>query len=210
MTEFTYEIDAPYVKPDPQEVISDRPNFDNQESLPHIRFTPFIRALCAELKGSENNPLLIARRFYDYCTTQAVYRFVPPYFTKVNIPEYFAAGQRGDCGMHAITFITLCRCAGIPAQWQAGLYARPTDVGNHDWARFYIAPYGWLYADCSFGGSAYRAGALDRWDSTSATSIPSAWSPTVPSSRISIRRCTICAPIPMTARAARLNTTTRA
>ena len=164
VTEFTYEIDAPYVKPDPQEVISDRPNFDIQESLPHIRFTPFIRALCAELKGSENNPLLIARRFYDYCTTQAVYRFVPPYFTKVNIPEYFAAGQRGDCGMHAITFITLCRCAGIPAQWQAGLYARPTDVGNHDWARFYIAPYGWLYADCSFGGSAYRAGALDRWD----------------------------------------------
>ena len=142
VTEFTYEIDAPYVKPDPQEVISDRPNFDIQESLPHIRFTPFIRALCAELKGSENNPLLIARRFYDYCTTQAVYRFVPPYFTKVNIPEYFAAGQRGDCGMHAITFITLCRCAGIPAQWQAGLYARPTDVGNHDWARFYIAPYG--------------------------------------------------------------------
>lgn len=164
VTEFTYEIDAPYVKPDPREVISDRPNFDIQESLPHIRFTPFIRALCAELKGSENNPLLIARRFYDYCTTQAVYRFVPPYFTKVNIPEYFAAGQRGDCGMHAITFITLCRCAGIPAQWQAGLYARPTDVGNHDWARFYIAPYGWLYADCSFGGSAYRAGALDRWD----------------------------------------------
>ena len=54
--------------------------------------------------------------------------------------------------------------AAARTTWQAGLYARPTDVGNHDWARFYIAPYGWLYADCSFGGSAYRAGALDRWD----------------------------------------------
>ena len=70
VTEFTYEIDAPYVKPDPREVISDRPNFDIQESLPHIRFTPFIRALCAELRGAgEQSPahrapllLITARR----------------------------------------------------------------------------------------------------------------------------------------------------
>ena len=97
-------------------------------------------------------------------TTNTCYRFVPPYFTLTCIPEYFGAGLRGDCGMHAITFITLCRCAGIPAMWQAGLYTRPGDVGNHDWAMFYIAPYGWLYADCSFGGSAYRAGSEERRD----------------------------------------------
>ena len=30
--------------------------------------------------------------------------------------------------------------------------------------RFYIAPYGWLFADCSFGGSAYRAGNRERHD----------------------------------------------
>ena len=51
---------------------------------------------------------------------------------------------------------------GIPAQWQAGLYTTPDEAGNHDWARFYIAPYGWLYADCSFGGSAHRAGCEER------------------------------------------------
>ena len=140
------------------------PAFDTEEMLPHIRFTPFIRALCNELKGDETNPLLIARRFYDYVTPNAVYRYVPPYFMKTNNPEYFAAGQRGDCGMHALLFITLCRCVGIPAQWQAGLYARPGSVGNHDWARFYVAPYGWLYADGSFGGAAYREGHLDRWN----------------------------------------------
>lgn len=162
--EYSYEIDAPYCAPDPAKVSAEQPDFDTEEALPHIRFTPFIRALCEELKGDETNPLLIARRFYDYVTTNCVYRYVPPYFTKTNIPEYFAAGQRGDCGMHAITFITLCRCAGIPAQWQAGLYTRPGDVGNHDWARFYIAPYGWLYCDGSFGGSAYRAGDKERHD----------------------------------------------
>ena len=36
------------------------------------------------------------------------------------------------------------------------MYAHPKMIGNHDWAQFYVAPYGWLYADCSFGGSAYR------------------------------------------------------
>lgn len=89
---------------------------------------------------------------------------MPPYLTVTNLPEYFMSGLRGDCGVQAITFITLCRLCGIPAKWQAGLYTKPDDAGHHDWARFYIAPYGWLYADCSFGGSAFRAGDLDRWN----------------------------------------------
>ena len=66
--------------------------------------------------------------------------------------------------MQAITFVTLCRLCGVPAQWQSGLYTKPDSAGHHDWARFYVAPFGWLFADCSFGGSAYRAGDLDRWN----------------------------------------------
>lgn len=164
VSEFEYEIDAPYVDPDPEQVSKEQPYFDTEEMLPQIQFTPFIRGLARELAGNETNPLRVARKFYDYVTTNACYRFVRPYFTVTNIPEYFGVGQRGDCGMHALLFITLCRCAGIPAQWQAGLYAKPGSVGNHDWARYYIAPYGWLYADGSFGGSAYRAGDMDRWN----------------------------------------------
>ena len=33
-----------------------------------------------------------------------------------------------------------------------------TGVGCHDWAMFYIAPKGWMYADCSFGASMARQG----------------------------------------------------
>ena len=87
-----------------------------------------------------------------------------PYLTVPNIPEYFLSGLRGDCGVQAITFVTLCRLCGVPAQWQSGLYTKPNSAGHHDWARFYVAPFGWLFADCSFGGSAYRAGDLDRWN----------------------------------------------
>ena len=89
---------------------------------------------------------------------------MPPYLTVTNIPEYFLSGLRGDCGVQAITFVTLCRLCGVPAQWQSGLYTKPGSAGHHDWARFYVAPFGWLFADCSFGGSAYRAGDLDRWN----------------------------------------------
>ena len=60
--------------------------------------------------------------------------------------------------MFALLFVTLCRCAGIPAQWQSGLAAEPGFCGAHDWARFYVAPYGWLYADPSYGTAAVRAG----------------------------------------------------
>lgn len=162
--DLSYEIDAPYVDPSAAGVSPEQPDFDTQEMPPHVVFTPYLRALAREIVGDETNPLLKARRIYDFITTKAVYRYMPPYLTVTNIPEYFCSGLRGDCGVQALTFITLCRLCGIPARWQAGLYTTPDSAGDHDWARFYVAPYGWLFADCSFGGSAYRAGSKSRWD----------------------------------------------
>ena len=156
--ECEYDSIAAYHALDPEKVFPIQPDFDTQEQAPHIRFTPFLRALCRELSAGETNPLLLARRFYDYCTTKVTYSFMREYFTITQIPEYAALNQKGDCGVQALLFITLCRCAGIPARWQSGLYVTPYEAGSHDWAQFYIAPYGWLFADPSFGGSAYRAG----------------------------------------------------
>ncbi|MEG0379058.1 MAG: transglutaminase-like domain-containing protein, partial [Eubacterium sp.] len=101
---------------------------------------------------------------YDFITTQVHYSYVREYLTIENIPNYAATNLKGDCGIQALLFITMCRFAGIPAKWQSGLYANPITIGNHDWALFYIAPYGWLHCDCSFGGSAYRLGAENRWN----------------------------------------------
>ncbi|MDD2561495.1 MAG: transglutaminase-like domain-containing protein [Eubacteriales bacterium] len=162
--EFEYEIDARYASPDPHKAVAGQPSFDTTELLPQIALTPFIRLLAEELAGEETNPLIIARAFYDHITKNAVYRYVRAYRSVASIPEYFGTGLRGDCGMHALLFIALCRAKGIPAQWQAGWFARPGHLYSHDWARFYVAPYGWLYADGSFGGSAFREGHLDRWN----------------------------------------------
>lgn len=160
--EYEYDSHVQYRVPDPAAVSADQPHFDTEELPPQIRFTPFLQALCGELKGSETNPLILARRFYDYCTQAVTYSYMREYFTITQIPEYAGLNLKGDCGVQSLLFITLCRCAGIPAKWQSGLFVSPYYQGCHDWAQFYVAPYGWLFADPSFGGSGYRAGNLTR------------------------------------------------
>lgn len=135
---------------------------DLAEQLPHIRFTPYMRALARELTEGLDNSLDKAKSIYDYITTHVEYSFVRSYFTIENLAEYAAVGGRGDCGIQALMFLTLCRIAGVPARWQSGLYTTPFSAGCHDWAQVYIAPYGWRCVDCSFGGSAYREGDEER------------------------------------------------
>ena len=139
-----------------------QPDFDTNEESPHIVFTPYLRALVGELTAGVDDPLEKARIFYDFITLNMKYTFMPAYFILENIAESAARSFTGDCGVFALLFVTLCRCAGIPARWQSGLTAEPDFCGGHDWARFYIAPYGWLYADPSYGTAAVRAGSEER------------------------------------------------
>ncbi|MDY5023159.1 MAG: transglutaminase-like domain-containing protein [Blautia sp.] len=132
------------------------------EQAPHIRFTPYLRQLAEEIAGEEKDPLTVARKIYDYITEKVKYSYMKEYFLIPQIPQYCAENLRGDCGVQALLFITLCRICGIPAKWQSGIYAIPGYVGPHDWAMFYAEPYGWLYADPSFGGAAFHDGNEER------------------------------------------------
>lgn len=156
--EYSYDYTAVYT--DPARILPDaqQPDFDTEEIQPQIVFSPYIRALTAELTQGLTSPIDKARAFYDFVTKNVRYAFMRAYFGLESIPENCARNYRGDCGVQALLFLTLCRCAGIPCQWQTGLYAEPNDVGAHDWTRFYVAPYGWMFADLSFGGSAFRDG----------------------------------------------------
>ncbi len=163
--EYSYVNRVDYVEMKPEEVQPVNPaeyEEDLREQLPHIRFTPYMRELAGRLTEGLENPLEKARSIYDYITTHVEYAFVRNYFTIENLAEYAAVGGRGDCGIQALMFITLCRIAGVPARWQSGLYTTPYSAGCHDWAQVYIAPYGWRYVDCSFGGSARREGDEER------------------------------------------------
>ena len=132
------------------------------EQAPHIVFTPYIKALVAELTEGMEDPLEKARAFYDFITLNMNYTFMPSYFLMENIADTCARDLNGDCGVFALLFMTLCRCAGIPARWESGFAAEPNFCGGHDWIRFYVEPYGWLYADTSFGISAKRNGNEER------------------------------------------------
>lgn len=155
---YSYRTTAYYADPLLLTADAVQPSFDTEEELPHLEFTPYLRALAAQLTEGVTDPVQKAKRFYDYVTLNVHYHFQPPYFIQENITENCARNRRGDCGVMAATFIVLCRIAGIPARWQSGLVARADQAGCHDWAMFYVAPKGWMYADCSAGASMARAG----------------------------------------------------
>ena len=156
MVEYSYLHKAKYHNLDEATGIPGTYDFDLEERPPHIVFTPYIKSLAAELTKGITDPMEKARKFYDFITRNMSYTFMPDYFLLESIPDTCALNFNGDCGVFALLFLTLCRCVGIPAQWQSGFSAEPDFCGSHDWVRFYVEPYGWLYADASYGVSAMR------------------------------------------------------
>lgn len=124
----------------------------------YLRFTPYLRALAADLTAGETSDVMKAWRLYEFVTTKVNYSFMRDYFQFDNHGEYCAVNLKGDCGLQALLFIILCRISGIPARWQSGMSIDEDYVGGHDWTQFYLPGWGWLFADPSYGGSAYRAG----------------------------------------------------
>ncbi|MFH1746982.1 MAG: serine hydrolase [Planctomycetota bacterium] len=121
------------------------------ERPPHILFFPELAKLAAEIVGDERNPLLKARRIFRWVDGNIPWCSEREYSTMRCIPAKALAARGGDCGVQGLTFITLCRAAGIPARWQSGWETLPGRRNMHDWSEFYVEPWGWLPADASYG-----------------------------------------------------------
>jgi CubicO group peptidase (beta-lactamase class C family) len=126
------------------------------ERSPHIVFTPEIRRIADKVAGSEPNPLLKAKRLFRWVCENVRYCAEMEYSTIFNLSDKAVTTRRGDCGVQALLFITLCRAAGVPARWQSGWETQPIGWNMHDWAEFYVAPWGWLPADPSYGLQAHH------------------------------------------------------
>jgi hypothetical protein len=155
--EYEYMVRASYQKVNPAKVRQQYSQKElhekyTSEQLPHIAFTPYLRKLAKEIVQEEINPYLKAWLTYKWITEHVRYALVPEYSTIDCISDYAARNLRGDCGVQALLFITLCRISEVPARWQSGWYLNPIKPGPHDWTQFYIEPYGWLHVDPSFGG----------------------------------------------------------
>ncbi len=122
------------------------------ERAPHIVFTPAIREQVATIVGDETNPLIKARKIFRWISVNIPWNAEDEYCI---IPSFALKGfgaRRGDCGVQNSLFIAMCRIAGVPARWQSGFETKPGEAwGMHDWAEIYIAPWGWLPADASYG-----------------------------------------------------------
>ena len=117
------------------------------ERPPHIRFSPEVKQTVGHIVGNETNPLMKARRIFHFVSSEIAYCSEEEYSTIPSLSAKALSSRKGDCGVHAMLFMTLCRAAGIPARWQSGWETQRTGADMHDWAEFYVAPWGWLPCD---------------------------------------------------------------
>lgn len=123
-----------------------------QEVPPHIVFSDELKKLSKQIIGSETNPYKIAQKLYEWIDTNIPWASAREYSTIRNIPNYCIKNMHGDCGIKALTFITLCRMNGVPARWQSGWEFQPPGHNNmHDWGMIYFEPYDWMPMDVDYG-----------------------------------------------------------
>lgn len=118
---------------------------------PHVEFTETMRRLAKDVGAAATNPVVRARRYYDWISREVRYSYAPEYSTVRNLGEACRASGRGDCGQAAFLLMTLCRISGIPARWQSGWSIFPGDETIHDWCELYFEPWGWVPVDPYMG-----------------------------------------------------------
>ena len=121
------------------------------ERPPHIVFSQDMRLFSRQIVGDEKNPWRIAQKLYA-AVDQVPWAGAREYSTIGNIGDYALHAGHADCGQQTLLLMTLLRLNGIPARWQSGMIYSDGEYNNlHDWGWLYIAPYGWLPMDVTFG-----------------------------------------------------------
>jgi len=122
-----------------------------REERPHLAFTASLKALSEEIVGEERHPYLKAKKIYAWICKNVPWTS-PEYSALRCLSDDVARLQRGDCGIKAFLFVSLCRLNGIPARLQGGWMVRPFGGHTqHGWAQMYMEPYGWMTVDPDAG-----------------------------------------------------------
>jgi transglutaminase-like putative cysteine protease len=137
----------------------------------HMEVTPEIKKIADELGGAETNPVLQARKFFDFVIQKSEhYSKVGPNPAGLCLGDAMQClGGVGDCctDQHAL-FIALCRARGIPSRLIYGSrlnYAKEGqdyDPGYRCWPRFFAPGLGWVPVDIS-SADATKENDADRW-----------------------------------------------
>jgi transglutaminase-like putative cysteine protease len=141
------------------------------ERGPHVVFTDDMRAFSRKVVGDETNPYRIARKLFA-AVDRIPWAGAREYSTITNISDYALHAGHADCGQQTLLLMTLLRLNGIPARWQSGMVFSDGEYNNlHDWGWLYLAPYGWVPMDVTFGRldsddpavANFYLGGLDAW-----------------------------------------------
>ncbi|WP_235972845.1 transglutaminase domain-containing protein [Luteimonas sp. MC1895] len=141
------------------------------ERAPHVVFSDAMRLESARIVGDETNPYRIAQKLFA-AVDRIPWAGAREYSTISNIGQHALEQGHADCGQQTLLLITLLRMNGIPARWQSGWIFSDGDYNNmHDWGWMYLAPYGWVPMDVTFGRlpgadgklQDFYLGGLDAW-----------------------------------------------
>ena len=121
------------------------------ERPPHIVFTEPLRVFSRQIVGDATNPYRVAQRIFA-AVDDIPWAGAREYSTIADLSAYTQRAGHGDCGEKTMLLITLMRMNGIPARWESGWTFTSGDYDDiHDWAEIYLAPYGWVPVDVTYG-----------------------------------------------------------
>ena len=128
----------------------------------HMEVTPKIQKIADELAGAEKNPVVQARRFFNFVIEKSEH-----YSKSGPMPKGLCLGDANEClegtgdcctDQHAL-FIALCRARGIPCRLMYGSRLKSENAGkDHDpgyrcWPAFFAPNLGWVPLDISSADS---------------------------------------------------------
>lgn len=165
----TYELTifAQYHAIDPAKVVPARITPElapfTGERAPHIVYTDDMRKFSQKIVGDETNPYRIAQKLFA-AVDATPWAGAREYSTLSNISDYALHAGHADCGQQTLLLMTLLRLNGIPTRWQSGwTFSDDSYDTMHDWGWLYLAPYGWVPMDVTYGLFATGDPGIDRF-----------------------------------------------
>ena len=129
----------------------------------HMEITPEIRQIARRLAGDETNPVLLARKCFDFVIQKSEhYSKSGPKAKGLQLGSATECLEgRGDtCTDQHALFIALCRAQGIPCRLSYGSRVKPEnagrdfDPGYRCWPKFFAPGNDWVPVDVSSGDTA--------------------------------------------------------
>ncbi len=124
--------------------------------------SPRVSQLAHHVTASARGPWQAAEDLAKYLDAHERYTFnFKPSTSGDAVNQFLLVTHAGYCDQFSTSFIMMARSLGIPARWVVGYGPGTYNIKTHDyvvaavdahsWAQVYVAPYGWIPIDPTYG-----------------------------------------------------------